>query len=281
MITAIVGKPGSGKSYYAVSRVLSERDRYKHVSILMDGVNGIPGARVLSIDDVAPLDPGGMMRRSTDPRGWVTIGKGPCLLVLDEVQRVWGTQGGKGQTLSQADREFFQQHRHYGLDVLLIAQSVGQITTQLALLVDRTLEIRPVGKKLFGGTGLGKVLSIRVREGADDEGRVVARMAAKVDPLVFGHYSSYDDGVDGEAPAAVGAYAGGLAVKVAVFGVLSLVGFAAAVWAVVAMTGVGDGDADEVAETPPGAVRQADELRRGRGGVGQGIICNEGGCSRI
>ena len=229
MITALVGKPGSGKSYYAVSRVLAERERYKHVSILMDGVD-IPGVRVLTIDDCAPIAEGGMMRRATNPRGWVTLGEGPALLVLDECQRIWGTQGGKisaelrpelcryrggkGQTLSQADREFFQQHRHYKVDVLIIAQSVGQITTQLALLVDRTIEVRPVWKKLTGGSRLGNTLSLRYREGADDEGRVVAREAVKVDQRVFAHYKSYDGDVQcGDAPALSSGYGRGLAAK--------------------------------------------------------------------
>ena len=285
MITALVGKPGSGKSYYAVKRVLDSVERYKHVSMLMDGVD-IAGVRVLTIDDVAPMDAGGMMRAAGNPRDWVTLGEGPALLVLDEVQRVWGTQGGKGQTLTQIHREFFQQHRHYGVDIIIIAQSVAQVTTQLAVLVDRTIEVRPVAKKLFGGTKLGRTLSLRYREGADDEGKIVAREMHRVDARVFAHYRSYDDAaMTGDAPALTSGYAGGLGRKMVLFAFLSAVGFAAAVAAVVAMTGVGverdadpEGVQDAVQETP--AFRQLPVQERAPG-TGSGIICNERGCSRL
>ena len=288
MITAIVGKPGSGKSYYAVSKVLADGAKYKHVSMLLDGVD-IPGVRVLSIDDVAPIAPGGSMRQASDPRGWVRLGDGPALLVLDEAQRIWGTQGGKGQTLSQVHREFFQQHRHYSVDVVLIAQAVGQITTQLAVLVDRTIEVKPVLKKLLGGSRLGTTLSLRYREGADDEGRIVAREVVKVDQRVFAHYRSYDGDQGGDAPALTSGYGRGMMGKVVLLAVLSLAGFAAAIAAVLSMTGWGgggDGDAvQDVLEAAAGSRGFVQEgTRESRGvvpGSGGGIICNDRGCSRI
>ena len=285
MITAIVGKPGNGKSYYACSRVLADAARYAHVSILMDGVQGIPGVRVLSIDDVAPLDPGGMMRRASNPRGWVETGGGSSLLVLDEVQRIWGTQGGKGQTLSQNDREFFQMHRHLGLDVIVIAQSVAQITTQLAVLVDRTISVKPPGKKFFGGTKLGRVLSLTTREGASDDGPVVSRQMVKVRPEVFAHYRSFQDGIEGEAAPLMSGYGGMATGKVLGCVLLCVLGFGGAAYAISSLTGrLGGGEGEGVPDGAAAAARTSGPAPRS-GPVGDegryGIICTTRGCSRI
>lgn len=281
LITAIVGKPGSGKSYYACSRVLQDAPRYKHVSILMDGVQGIPGVRVLSIDDVAPLDQGGMMRRASDPRGWVTTGEGSALLVLDEVQRIWGTQGGKGQTLSQADREFFQMHRHLGLDVIVIAQGIAQITTQLAVLVDRTIAVKPPAKKMFGGTRLGRVLSLTMREGADDQGPVVQRQMVRVRQEVFAHYRSFEEGVEGEATPLMSGYAATLGSKGLLCVLVMALGLAGAWFAVSSLTGRLAGEGDEAAApniTEP--VLSSPSVTGVDQGAG-GVICNERGCSQL
>lgn len=280
MITAIVGKPGSGKSYYACSRVLADAARYRHVSVLMDGVQGIPGVRVLSIDEVAPVAESGMMRRASDPRGWVDTGGGSSLLVLDEVQRIWGTQGGKGQTLSQADREFFQMHRHLGLDVIVIAQGVAQITTQLAVLVDRTIAVKPVGKKFWGGTGLGRVLSLSVREGAADEGAVVQRQMVRVRPEVFAHYRSFEEGIAGESTPLMSGYAGALGSRIAICVLVMLLGVGGAAYAVMSLTGRLGGE--ESSEAAAHNITEPVLSSRPSVGAGErGIICNERGCTRL
>jgi zona occludens toxin (predicted ATPase) len=123
MITLVTGVPGSGKSYKAVSMISELKDQSK----LLHNIDGLKLGTVLekfcAENDCSPLTLfTNSYHKSNDSfRGW--------LFVLDECQTLFH------KNLKNEDvLRFFQLHRHYGIDIVLLSQDYKLINPSISLL---------------------------------------------------------------------------------------------------------------------------------------------------
>lgn len=118
MLTLITGSPGSGKTLWVVDFLKGVNNR----TIYQDGV---PELKLPWI----PID----------AHQWGTIPDG-SILVVDEVQRIWGVRDPKKPV--PADIQLFETHRHRGIDVFLMTQHPKMLDHHLRRLVGRHIHLR-------------------------------------------------------------------------------------------------------------------------------------------
>lgn len=133
MITLVTGIPGSGKSYYAVHHI-SKLNVNKRSKVLqnIDGLKlGVKLDTICKDRGISPLD---LFRDSfhqncEDFRGF--------LFVIDECQTIFPTSFKDQDVL-----RFFQLHRHYGIDIILLSQDYKLVSSSITLLAE--LQLRAV-----------------------------------------------------------------------------------------------------------------------------------------
>lgn len=124
MITLITGAPGSGKSAALVA-LLSELSKGRTIY-----VNGIP-------DLTIPHE------ELEDPTKWPDVVPDGCIIVIDEVQRIWRPRG-PGQKVP-ADIQALETHRHRGIDFYIITQGPRLVDANIRALTGRHVHLRDVG----------------------------------------------------------------------------------------------------------------------------------------
>lgn len=123
MITIVEGRPGQGKTLYAVDRVilaLKNKRTFVASNIALDFKENDPRLarfKLLSlsntIEDIMSLD----LKRLFGPCGFTRI-----LLVIDEVQTIMNSR--RWADLPPEFEFFLQQHRHYRFDIIGLTQSI-------------------------------------------------------------------------------------------------------------------------------------------------------------
>jgi zona occludens toxin len=159
MIYLITGVPGSGKSLYAVSKLL--RDLLKEKVKREDGseisrrlcVDGIPDL-TLPHELMAPRREASLISRGKDEEldqaeghglwNWWQWCRPGDVIVVDEVQRYWRPRG-MGTKVPE-DIAKLETHRHYGVDFVLITQNPMLVDQNVRRLVGRHQHVR----RLFG-----------------------------------------------------------------------------------------------------------------------------------
>lgn len=123
MITIVTGIPGSGKSYYAVHMISKLKNKTK----LIHNIDGLKLGKTLDEFSLSyncqPLDLFTKSFHENDNsfRGY--------LFVVDECQTLFP------KNLRNEDvQNFFQLHRHYGIDIVLLSQDYKLISPSIALL---------------------------------------------------------------------------------------------------------------------------------------------------
>lgn len=124
MITLITGAPGTGKSAALVS-LLSELSKTRTVY-----VSGIPDLAI----------PHELLE---DPTKWPELVPDGCIIVIDEVQRVWRPRG-PGQKVPP-DIAALETHRHRGLDFYVVTQAPRLMDSNIRGLVGRHVHLRDLG----------------------------------------------------------------------------------------------------------------------------------------
>lgn len=193
MIRIVQGNPGSGKSYYAVN-YLSKFCRYEPLyneHILNDGVLVITNIEGLRIKHLHLSD---LIARYT-VEGFFTvenferiIEKYRCrqvILLIDEAQKVFDSKFYDKQVFY-----FFQYHRHLGIDIFLLTQSVSTISRQLIPLAEFVIEAQPRSK------GIGGVFRYKFK---DIKGQFMYSQVCRKRKEVFNLYKSFDSD-EGEKP---------------------------------------------------------------------------------
>lgn len=124
MITLITGTPGSGKTLYAVWMLQRELKAGRRLV-----VNGI---KDLALDHELIDDDG--------VRDWHNRLVAGDILVVDEVQRIWGPvpQGAK----ATPDIEALHIHRHKGVDLVVITQHPNRMNKTVRDLVGLHIHVR-------------------------------------------------------------------------------------------------------------------------------------------
>jgi zona occludens toxin len=124
MITLITGAPGTGKSAALVA-LLVELAKTRTVY-----VSGIP-------DLAIPHE------ELPDPSKWPEVVPDGCIIVIDEVQRVWRPRG-PGQKVPP-DIAALETHRHRGLDFYVVTQAPRLMDSNIRGLVGRHVHLRDLG----------------------------------------------------------------------------------------------------------------------------------------
>lgn len=185
------GKIGDGKSHEVVlSEILPAVRDGRKVYVYMDGLNPrrlgqfagrtanvqlwdnvdqVRAACALPVDDRDGLD--------------LTIERG-ALIVIDEAQLVWDAR--EWQKTGKNAMAFFEYHRHFGLDVILITQAPGRLDKGLVRLANECLHVKNLR---FLSAALGRRYVVNVRQTPQDRDPV-ATMRRAFDPNVFACYRS-------------------------------------------------------------------------------------------
>lgn len=185
------GKVGDGKSYHVVATEIlpAVRDGRK-MYVYMDGLNprrlsqlsGRNSNVVLweTVDQVREA-----CRLDVDDREGVglRVDRG-SLIVVDEAQLVWDAREWKNT--GKEALAFFEYHRHFGLDVVVITQSPGRLDKGLVRLANECLHVKNLR---FLSTLFGRRYVVNVRQSPYDR-EPVATLRGKFEDNIFACYRS-------------------------------------------------------------------------------------------
>ncbi|KAA0952603.1 zonular occludens toxin domain-containing protein [Pseudomonas sp. ANT_H12B] len=147
-IHAYVGKPGHGKSYGVVERVvIPSLKQDRHV------VTNIP----LNADDLL-ADFGGTIQQL--PADWYELPDlaeyvhNGCVLIIDEAWRRW-PEGQKSNQANPWDKKLLAEHRHMvdaknnSMRIVIVTQDLSQIPSWARTLIETTFRVYKISKKVY------------------------------------------------------------------------------------------------------------------------------------
>jgi len=185
MITLLEGTPGSGKSYYAVADYLLpwlRAGRRLYVAVdgfYLDRLALFEGQPLSELQKQVTL----WHDRAQIPSLLPTVEPGSAIC-LDEAQTIFRAK----EKIPAEILRWLETHRHYGVDVLLMAQDYRQLTSGVTRLVESTIKFRRMQR--FGMTHRFQGF---VR-GNPEETDVIRALIGRYDPKIYGYYSSYATG---------------------------------------------------------------------------------------
>jgi zona occludens toxin len=185
MITLLEGTPGSGKSYYAVADYLLPWLRAgRRLYVAVDG---------FYLDRLALFEGRPLPELQKQITLWTDRHAIPSLLLsiepgsavcLDEAQTIFrAKEKVPGEIL-----RWLETHRHYGVDLLLMAQDYRQLTSGVTRLVESTIKFRRMER-----FGMRKRFQGFVR-GNPEETDVIRTLIGRYEPKIYAYYSSYATG---------------------------------------------------------------------------------------
>jgi zona occludens toxin len=127
-ITLVTGKPGAGKTLWALGEVLAAVRAGRVVFCNVDGLD--PSVGALPVGDSGDA--------VADARAWETLPDG-ALIVLDECQRAFPPRNSMAAVPAYISG--FETHRHRALDFVLITQGPRLIDRHLHDLIDRHVHL--------------------------------------------------------------------------------------------------------------------------------------------
>lgn len=185
MITLLEGTPGSGKSYYAVADYLLpwlRAGRRLYVAVdgfYLDRLALFEGRPLPDLQQQVTL----WNERTAIPSLLLSIEPGSAVC-LDEAQTIFrAKEKVPGEIL-----RWLETHRHYGVDLLLMAQDYRQLTSGVTRLVESTIKFRRMER-----FGMRKRFQGFVR-GNPEETEVIRTLIGRYDPTIYAYYSSYATG---------------------------------------------------------------------------------------
>lgn len=179
------GLPGAGKSFEAVvERLIPELKKGRNVKAYIEGLNfeRIAECAELPVDQVrAQLVQ--LERGQLDGDGVIDLVAANDLVILDEAQNFWGNR----EKMSKRMVAFVSEHRHQGIDFVLM----GQDLRDLHSLWRRRVDIRAEFLKL-SGLGTSKRYSVTThRHLGGDKFQKIGTQVRTYDPKYFGTYASH------------------------------------------------------------------------------------------
>ena len=160
MIELYSGTPGSGKSLHVAKVIFSRLKKFDrfvigNFYINRDAVKGSKGFYIYCCND--RLKPDRLIKFSVSLSRHLgrRLKEGEILLVIDEAQLLFNSRN--WQKLQYTGwLSFFSQHRHYGFNVILIAQHDRMIDRQVRAL----FEYEVIHRKVRNAGTLGFILSL-------------------------------------------------------------------------------------------------------------------------
>ncbi|UVT15534.1 MAG: hypothetical protein H8K04_00165 [Nitrospira sp.] len=185
MITLLEGTPGSGKSYYAVADYLLpwlRAGRRLYVAVdgfYLDRLALFEGRPLPELQKQVTL----WHDRTQIPSLLPTVEPGSAIC-LDEAQTIFRAK----EKIPAEILRWLETHRHYGVDVLLMAQDYRQLTSGVTRLVESTIKFRRMQR-----FGMSHRFQGFVR-GNPEETEVIRALLGRYDPKIYAYYSSYATG---------------------------------------------------------------------------------------
>lgn len=215
MIRIVQGNPGSGKSFYAVNYLAKfcTYDSLYQEHKLNEGVlviTNIEGLRIKHLNLSELVERFGIENFFTVEnfeRIQEKYKSRHIILVIDEAQKLFDSK-----FFDKTVFYFFQYHRHLGIDVFLLTQSVSTIARQLIPLAEFVIEAQPRSKAFVG------VFRYKFK---DIKGNFMYSQAVRKKPELFKMYKSFNSD-EAEKPRNVIVYWCAFA---CVFVVASVIGF--------------------------------------------------------
>lgn len=185
------GKIGDGKSHEVVaSEILPAVRDGRKMYVYMDGLNprrvsqfGGRNANIVLWDEADQARAACRLEVDDREGAGLTLDRG-SLVVVDEAQMVWDSR--EWQKTGKESLAFFEYHRHFGLDVVLITQSPGRLDKGLVRLANECLHVKNMR---FLSSLLGRRYVVNVRQSPQDR-EPLATMRRKFDSNVFACYRS-------------------------------------------------------------------------------------------
>lgn len=159
MITLYSGTPGSGKSLHLARRIYNTlrycKDKLivSNIDIRTDLISKTARDRFIYLPNsqITKSRLEQIVNEDCERRGKRAIKEGQYLLILDEAQllfnaRSWQANDNKGWI------EFFTQHRKWGYDVVMVAQTDRMIDRQIRSLIEYNVIHRKISR--FGIKGI-------------------------------------------------------------------------------------------------------------------------------
>lgn len=201
MIIFHEGLPGSGKSYEAMlTRIVPALAKRRAVVAYIEGLDipKIAGLAKITEDECRELltvverhqvqtqvvdEQSGKVVRTEEHLP--DLAKPNALMVLDEAQNFWGNRA----KLSPALTQFITEHRHQGIDIVLMGQDLRDVHATWR----RRVELKMAFLKLngFGRLFANRYSCTTYRHLGADEFKRVALQVRSYDPRYFGTYKSH------------------------------------------------------------------------------------------
>lgn len=192
-IHAYVGKPGSGKSYGVVERVvIPSLKQGRHV------ITNIP----INVD-AAMADFGGGV--TLLPEDWwerpdlAVFAENGSVLILDELWRRW-PQGLTANKANPADKALLAEHRHMvdsegkSMRIVLVTQDLSQLASFARTLIEITYRIKKLSKTRYRVDSYSGV----VTGDSPPKSKLLNQVFRKYDKNVYGYYRSATKSDTGE-----------------------------------------------------------------------------------
>lgn len=185
------GKVGDGKSFHVVKTEIlpAVRDGRK-MYCYMDGLNPRRLSQFAGRNsNVVMWDSVGEVRAAcqleVDDRDGVglKVDRG-SLVVVDEAQLVWDAR--EWQKTGKQAMAFFEYHRHFGLDIVIITQSPGRLDKGVVRLANECLHVKNLR---FLSSALGSRYVVNIRQAPQDR-EPIASIRGRFDSNVFACYRS-------------------------------------------------------------------------------------------
>lgn len=192
MIYLYYGKIGDGKTYHVVrNEVLPAVRSGRRVYTNIDGLSArrlqqVGGAGVVKLDQWHTVDQvrAAVQVAENDKDGVSLQVEQGSLIVVDEAQLVWDARGFKD--MSKGTLSFLEQHRHWGLDVVLVTQSPGRLDKAILRLCNECYHVKNL--RFLSGLMDGRYV-VNVRQSPFDR-EAMATYRGKYDSEIFSLYRS-------------------------------------------------------------------------------------------
>lgn len=203
MIVIVFGVPGSGKTYFALNHllrsgiILFDEGVYRVADgyVLITNIDGIRVSGVISWDAIYQRGLWYDFKTYTE-----VFNSGKRLVfVIDEAQKYFSK-------LSQNELLFFQLHRHYDIDILLITQNLQQLDTKLVGNAEYLIRALPKSDRIFSSFRYHVLSSL-------DKSTVLKKFSIPVKEEVFFLYKSFEDFVSDAFSSLEGSYSRNYVVK--------------------------------------------------------------------
>jgi zona occludens toxin (predicted ATPase) len=182
MIELIEGVPGSGKSYYVVKeRFLKWVRAQRRIYVYVEGIY---------LDRLALFEGRDLAELQAQITVWTTPEEVRrelpnvelrSAVLIDEAQDLFRSM----QRVDPVLLRWFEKHRHFGVDVVLMCQSYLQMSSGITRLVESTIKFRKLSFVGLWNRTQGKI------RGNPEDVEVIRTLLLTFDPRIYNYYTSY------------------------------------------------------------------------------------------